>query len=302
MLNVAHVTKRYGQARAVNDVSFDLAPGEVSAVIGANGAGKTTLIKCILGLVKFEGAISVDGIDLAQKPKIARRRIGYVAQSPAFHPDLTVTETMSFYADLKGVGMDEAPALIEMVGLSDQLEKTAGALSGGMRQRLALAVAMLGGPRLLVLDEPTSGLDIASRLELRELITRQRAAGTSILLSTHWMEDVPYIADTTLVLDQGKLVYSGAASALAGSGAANSRLFLRLNGHSSEAIPMLNALACHEVHTSGDWIVASCPATAKAGIVESLIASGINILDFRVEEASVEDAVLRFRQKDGGES
>jgi ABC-type multidrug transport system ATPase subunit len=295
MLSVQHVAKTFGSTQAVADVSFELERGQVAAVIGANGAGKTTLIKCVTGLLKFEGTILVDGIDLARKPKAARRKLGYVAQSPAFHGDLTVKETMTLYADLKGAPVSEAPGLLEMVGLSDQLEKPAGALSGGMRQRLALAVALLGSPPLLVLDEPASGLDIAARIELRELVTRQRAAGTSVLLSTHWMEDVPYIADTTLVLDQGKLVFSGPASALAGAEAAGSRLYLRLNGHSREAIPMLASLTGRDVQHSGDWLIASCPATQKAGIVESLIGSGITILDFRVEEASVDDAVLRLR-------
>jgi ABC-type multidrug transport system ATPase subunit len=299
MLTVNKLTKTFGKVAALDDVSFGLERGQVAAVIGANGAGKTTMIKCILGLLKFEGSVAIDGVDVAKKAKEARRRVGYVAQTPAFHSDLSVRETMTFYADLKGVPVQEAPALIEQVGLADQLDKSAGALSGGMRQRLALAVAMLGNPPLLVLDEPASGLDIGARIELREFVTRQREAGTSVLLSTHWMEDVPYIADTTLVLDQGKLVFSGSASALAGAEAAGSKLFLRLNGHSREAIPMISALTGREVQRSGDWVIASCPPTQKAGIVESLIASGVNILDFRVEEASVDDAVLRLRGTQG---
>lgn len=295
MLNVEGVRKTFGSTEALSGITFELGKGEVAAVIGANGAGKTTLIKCVTGLLKFEGAVLIDGIDLARTPKAARRKLGYVAQAPAFHSDLSVKETMTLYADLKGVPVSEAPGLLQTVGLSDQLEKLAGALSGGMRQRLALAVALLGSPPLLVLDEPASGLDIAARIELRELVTRQRAAGTSVLLSTHWMEDVPYIADTTLVLDRGKLVFSGPSSALAGAEAAGSRLYLRLNGHSREAIPMLANLTGREVQHSGDWLIASCPPTQKAGIVESLIGSGITILDFRVEEASVDDAVLRLR-------
>lgn len=298
MLSVRDVGKSFGTTAALSGVSFQLGKGEVAAVIGANGAGKTTLIKCITGLLKFEGEILIDGTDLTRKPKAARRKLGYVAQSPAFHSDLTVKETMTFYADLKGASLSEAPGLLETVGLGDQLEKLAGALSGGMRQRLALAVALLGSPPILVLDEPASGLDIAARIELRELVTRERAAGTSVLLSTHWMEDVPYIADTTLVLDQGKLVFSGPSSALAGAEAAGSRLYLRLNGHSREAIPMIANLTGRDVQHSGDWLIANCPPTQKAGIVESLIGSGITILDFRVEEASVDDAVLRLRSSE----
>ncbi len=299
MLSVRDVGKSFGTTAALSGVSFQLGKGEVAAVIGANGAGKTTLIKSITGLKRFEGEI----LSRWRRPPPASRKRPAASSAtlpshPAFHSDLTVRETITFYADLKGASLSEAPGLLETVGLGDQLEKLAGALSGGMRQRLALAVALLGSPPLLVLDEPASGLDIAARIELRELVTRQRAAGTSVLLSTHWMEDVPYIADTTLVLDQGKLVFSGPSSALAGAEAAGSRLYLRLNGHSREAIPMIANLTGRDVQHSGDWLIANCPPTQKAGIVESLIGSGITILDFRVEEASVDDAVLRLRSSE----
>lgn len=300
MLSVSHVTKQYGSTKAVDDVSFELREGEVAAVIGANGAGKTTLIKCITGLLKFEGEVHIGDVQLTKNAKAARRQLGYVAQAPAFHPDMSVQEIMTFYAELKGVDLAEAHPLLLTVGLSDQTEKVAGALSGGMKQRLALAVALLGDPPLLVLDEPASGLDIGARIELRELITQQRAQGKAVLLSTHWLEDVPYVADQALVLDHGKLVFSGAASSLAGTEAAGSRLYLRLNGHSNDALPMIARVTGREVQRSGDWVVASCPPTQKAGIVASLIASGVPILDFRVEEASVDDAVLRLRKTKGG--
>lgn len=108
MLSVQHVVKTFGSTQAVADVSFELERGQVAAVIGANGAGKTTLIKCVTGLLKFEGAVLIDGIDLARTPKAARRKLGYVAQAPAFHSDLSVKETMTLYADLKGVPVSEA--------------------------------------------------------------------------------------------------------------------------------------------------------------------------------------------------
>ncbi len=299
MLTATRLGKHYGKAPALTGVSFELHPGEVTAIIGANGAGKTTLIKCLLGLLQFEGDVLINGIDARKKPKDARRHIGYVAQTPAFHPDLTVSETMVFYAALREVPVEEARERIASVNLDGEQDKLAGALSGGMRQRLALAVALLGSPPLLILDEPTSGLDIASRIELRELVTSQRTAGTSVLLSTHWMEDVPYIADRALVLDNGRLVYDGSTTALAGTEAAGSRLYLRLNGHSKEVAPRISELTGHEVRRSGDWLVATCPPAQKAAIVESLVASGVHVLDFRVEEASVEEAVMRFRRQQG---
>ena len=139
--------------------------------------------------------ITVEGIDVSRDAKGARQRIGYLPQNPAFHADLTVAETALFYAQLRGASDARARTLVENVGLREHAEKQIRALSGGMRQRLALAIALLGDPPLLVLDEPGSGLDTSARLELRQLVQEQRAQGKAVALSTHWIEDVPYIAD-----------------------------------------------------------------------------------------------------------
>lgn len=297
MLRVTGVTKRYGsRVTALDSVSVNLGEGQVTAVIGANGAGKTTLIKCIVGLVRFEGEITVGGINVARDGRGVRRLIGYMPQDPAFHSDLSVRETAAFYADLKSAPLARARELVEAVGLAAHEEKKVAELSGGMRQRLALAVTLLADPPLLVLDEPASGLDISARLELRKLVQDQKKEGKSILLSTHWLEDVPYVADSALVLNEGKTVFLGPATELAGAAAPSSRLFLRLNGQGPEAAPLIAALAHGSVEDTGDWLVVSCPASRKAQIVEALVAAGIGILDFRVEEAPVDSAILELQK------
>jgi len=293
MLTVREARKRYGANVALDGVSFDVAGGAVLAVIGANGAGKTTLLKCVVGLLRFEGQVLIDGVDVARKGKQARRLVGYVPQQPALHGDLSVRETSTFYADLKGVAHTRAREVVEWVGLGEHTEKRADALSGGMRQRLALALAMLADPPLLVLDEPASGLDVSARLDLRRLVQEQRKAGKAIILSTHWLEDVPYIADDALVLDRGQAVYQGAAKQLTASATVGSKLYLRLNGHGPDATGVIEATAAAgAVVRSGDWLVVTCKAEDKAQIVEALFSAGIGILDFRVEEASVDDAVM----------
>jgi ABC-type multidrug transport system ATPase subunit len=293
MLRVSRLSKRYGKTPALDGVDLDLGEGAVLAVIGANGAGKTTLIKCVVGLVHFSGLVEVDGIDVARHGKQARARIGYMPQNPAFHNDLTVSETALFYADLKGARHPRAREFVESVGLGGHAEKKVGALSGGMRQRLALAVALLADPPLLVLDEPASGLDISARLELRHLVQEQRERGKSVLLSTHWLEDVPHIADEALVLDHGHTAFLGPASELPGQAAASSRLYLRLNGHSPQAVPLIRSLTSDEaVDSSGDWLIVTCAASDKARVVEALLAAGVTILDFRVEEATVDAAIF----------
>src|SRR5690606_14266932 len=188
--------------------------------------------------------------------------------------------------------------LLGRVGLADREESLVAELSGGMKQKLGLAVALLGEPSLLVLDEPAAGLDISSRLELRRLVNEQRQRGTSVLLSTHWLEDVPYVADRALLLERGRVVYDGDASLLATGEAAASRLYLRLNGHSRQALPVLRQFSSEDIGRSGDWVVARCPASQKAQLVEALIGAGISILDFRVEEAPVDEAVLRLQGRE----
>lgn len=287
LLEARGVTKRYGKVAALEDVSFDLAAGTVLAVIGANGAGKTTLIKCLLGLVRFEGSVRVQGRDVARDGANARRAIGYLPQNPALHPDLTVRETALFYARLKRATDEEAGTLVESVGLGAHAEKRADELSGGMRQRLALAIALLADPALIVLDEPGAGLDISARLELRNLVQQQRALGKAVVLSTHWIEDVPYVADEVLLLDHGRVHSRGPASTVVATATPEARLYLRLNGDSSEAVPLIGlVLPGSEVGRTGDWLVVTCAAAQKARVVEALVQAGITILDLRVEEAT----------------
>lgn len=286
MLTATGVTKQYGGVSAVENIGFDLVAGDVLAVVGANGAGKTTLIKCLLGLVKFKGEVLVDGIDVARFGQHARKKIGYLPQNPAFHTDLTVAETALFYADLKSVTTDRAHDAVQAIGLGDHSGKKVGELSGGMRQRLGLAIALLGDPPLLILDEPATGLDMSARLELRRLVTEQRTSSRAILLSTHWLEDVPYIADRVLVLDRGNCVYLGNTADSTAVTASTSLLYIRVGGDTAQAVQLVKQIEPDSaVSTMSDWIIVSCRATDKAMVVEHLVVAGIKVLDFRVEEA-----------------
>jgi len=299
MLQVVELGKSYRNVRALDGVSFALPRGRVLAVVGANGAGKSTLIKSVVGLIRFEGRIVVDGIDVSRNPKAARRRIGYLSQEAALHPDLTVAETASFYAPLRGLPPQRARECVELVGLGAVPDRRVGALSGGMRRRLALAVALLADPPLLVLDEPASGLDVAARVELRRLIADQRSAGKSVLLSTHWLEDVPHIADDVLVLDRGRVVFTGPARELLEAPAIESRLYLRINGRSQDAIELLRrAMPQRPAERLGDWVVLPVRAAEKASVLHTLVAAGIPVSDVRVEEAPADEALRRLTEVD----
>lgn len=210
------VAKIYGNQRAVDNVSFVLRPGECTVLAGHNGAGKSTLIKLILGLIRAEeGRVEVLGQN-AGSPAAAplRRHIGYLPETVALYPSLTGTETLSFYARLKGLPTDRNAELLSRVGIAQAARRRVGGYSKGMRQRLALAQALLGQPRLLLLDEPTTGLDPASRLLFYEIIGELRNAGAAILLSTHALAELESQADRVIVMQRGAKIADGSLSDL----------------------------------------------------------------------------------------
>lgn len=219
MITVKHLIKQYPQpgrpwwsdatVTAVDNLSFDLGRGQALALWGSNGAGKTTVLKCLLGLLACEGELHIDGLDLRRDGRRARRLLGYVPQELSFHADLSVVESCRFYAHLKHVPLDGIPDVLAQVGLAAQMQKRVGALSGGMKQRLALALALLGDPSVLLLDEPTSNLDAATRTDFIHLLLSLRQAGKSLLFTSHQAGEVEQLADQVLLLANGQRVAQG---------------------------------------------------------------------------------------------
>jgi nitrous oxidase accessory protein len=215
MITVKNLTKRYPQpgrawwsdatVTAVDDVSFHLGRGEALALWGINGAGKTTILKCLLGLLDCEGELHLDGHDLRRDGRRARHFLGYVPQELAFHADMSVAESCRFYAQLKSVSAERIPVVLGQVGLAAQMQKAVGALSGGMKQRLALALALLADPPVLLLDEPTSNLDADTRDEFIDLLVTLRQTGKSLLFTSHHAEEVERLADQVLILKDGRI-------------------------------------------------------------------------------------------------
>ncbi|MFZ5827493.1 MAG: ABC transporter ATP-binding protein [Bacillota bacterium] len=197
MIQVQNLTKRYGRVTVVDSLTFGVAKGETLALRGDNGTGKSTTLKCLLGLIPFEGSVEICGHDVQRSPREARRLIGYVPQEmPVF--DMTVGEALAFFAGVRGV----TPAGVRLsdAGLSGSLAKPIRALSGGMRQRLALALALLGDPAVLLLDEPTANLDETARQEFLALLLRLREQGKTMVIASHRSDEVNLLADSSLVL------------------------------------------------------------------------------------------------------
>ncbi|MFO1059736.1 MAG: ABC transporter ATP-binding protein [Dongiaceae bacterium] len=210
------VVKRYGREIAVGGVDLELAAGACIALVGHNGAGKSTLIKLMLGLIRpTEGRVAVLGEDpAAGLGARARREIGYLPENLALHPAMTAIETLAFYARLKRQPLAGNAALLKRVGLGAAARRRVGTYSKGMRQRLGLAQALLGRPRLLLLDEPTTGLDPALRQHFYEIVRELRDAGATVLLSSHALAELEGQVDRVVIMSRGRKVADGTIHAL----------------------------------------------------------------------------------------
>lgn len=205
MIRIEHVTKKFGRTVAVDDACLTLPPGDSVALWGANGAGKTTLIRCVLGLLRFRGRIHVGGLDVRRSGKAARLLIGYVPQELGFYDDLGVAEAVRFFGRLKGLRSTDAEASLAGVGLTGHESKRIRELSGGMKQRLALAIALLGDPAVLVLDEVTASLDAVGRAEFVSMLRGLSGSGRTMLFASHRVEEVATLAERVAVLDRGRI-------------------------------------------------------------------------------------------------
>jgi Cu-processing system ATP-binding protein len=212
---VKNLAKRYGQIEAVRGVSFELGTGETVALVGHNGAGKTTLLKLMLGLAHpTGGSIRVLGEDPAAGEFEARRRLGFLPENVSFNPALTARELISFYARLKDQPVSPALELLDRVGLGSASTRRVGTYSKGMRQRLGLAQALIGEPQVLLLDEPTSGLDPALRLEFYDIVEARRAAGATVVLSSHALAELGDRAGRIIIMNRGTMVANGSIDEL----------------------------------------------------------------------------------------
>jgi ABC-2 type transport system ATP-binding protein len=207
---IRHLRKRYGQIEAVAGVSFEVLRGEIFGVMGPNGAGKTTTVECLLGLTEPDtGAIEIAGIDRRAEPDAVKRKVGAALQATALQDALTPREAVALFAAL--YGMDARPgALLDRFGLADKADAAYGTLSGGQQQRLALALAFVNDPEVVVLDEPTAGLDPQSRRQLHREIRSIRESGCTVLLTTHYAEEAAAICDRVAIIDRGRVVAVGA--------------------------------------------------------------------------------------------
>jgi ABC-2 type transport system ATP-binding protein len=216
---IENLKKRYGTVEAVKDVSFKVEPGEIFGLLGPNGAGKTTTLRALCTLTTPDaGIIEVSGISVINNPRAARKRLGYVAQEVALDKVLTGRELLQLQAALYhlpgAVGKQRVNTVLELLGLQEYADKKTGTYSGGLRKRLDLAAGLLHAPDVLVLDEPTVGLDIESRFVVWDFLRKLRQAGTTVVITSHYLEEIDALADRVAIIDRGVVIATGTPSQL----------------------------------------------------------------------------------------
>ncbi len=220
MIEVEGLTKKYRDRVAIDALSFKVGEGEIVGFLGPNGAGKSTTMKILTGFMPAtSGKAKVAGFDIFENPLEAKRRIGYLPETPPLYPELTVRGYLKFVAELKGVPSARVKAEIDRVasgtGIVTELDRLTGVLSKGYRQRVGIAQAMLGSPALLILDEPTEGLDPRQRKEVLELV-KSLAGKHTVVLSTHILSEVKSICQKVLIIHRGKIVADDSMAAITG--------------------------------------------------------------------------------------
>ena len=303
MLEVSKVWKSYGRTVALRDVSFSVPRGDKVLLLGPNGAGKSTMVKMIMGLQKFRGAIRVDGFDVAKEGSKALARVGYLPQSPVFYDKLTVAEEAKLLATVKGVSAEAANAKLAMVGLGEKSRrKSMRSLSGGMRQRFALAMALLTDPPFLVFDEPLASIDLRGQLGFLEFVKRLDSRGTTVLIATH-LTGFGDIADKVVVLNRGRVMAEGTPRDLMAKINADEVLYVKPKDGAEDQLARLVEgeadVRAIEGGKGGRLMVISVPAGSKLRLLKILLAESNSALveDVSMDPSKIESSYGRLLQR-----
>ncbi|MEV1143788.1 ABC transporter ATP-binding protein [Micromonospora sp. NPDC049799] len=291
VIEVEGLRKDYGALRAVDDVSFTVEQGEVLALLGPNGAGKTTTVEILEGYRdRSGGRVSVLGYDPAQGRRAYRERIGIVLQSAGFEEEFTVRETVRLHARLYP-RVHDPDQVLELVGLADKSRARIKTLSGGQRRRLDLALGLIGCPEVLFLDEPTTGFDPSARHRAWDLVAGLRKLGTTILLTTHYIEEAQRLADRVAVLRGGRLLVTGRPDALT-TGAGSVLRFRLPTGLASADLPRLDG----HLAVVGDVVEfrTISPMRDANALTGWALDHGVDLPDLTLTRPSLEDVYLRL--------
>jgi len=296
-IELAGVTKRFGDVTALDDLELTVEEGEIFGFLGPNGAGKSTTINVLLDFVRpTEGTARVFDHDAHEESVAVRRRTGVLPEGFDTYDRLTARQHVAFAAESKRVtGVTDPEAVLERVGLDDAIDRKAGGFSTGMTQRLALAMALVGQPDLLILDEPSTGLDPNGAREMREIVRAERDRGATVFFSSHILGQVEAVCDRIGILRDGSMVATDTVEGLREASGAETTLEVEVADLPDEALAAVRGLdGVSEVTASGESLTVSCSNDAKTAVLDALESAGADVEDFTTREASLEDLFAAY--------
>jgi len=310
VIEVQHLTKRYGPVTAVDDISFRVERGEILGFLGPNGAGKTTTMRILTGYMPAtEGKAIVAGFDVFEQPIDAKRRTGYLPETPPLYPDMSIVEYLGFVSKIKGVPSGERRQRIQYVmertRIDDVAHRLCGKLSKGYKQRVGLAQALIHNPDVLILDEPTAGLDPKQIIETRELI-KELAGDHTIILSTHILPEVAQTCQRVVIINKGKVVAVDTPDNLTSRLRGSETMYLQVDAQGADAAAVLQrvagvrrvAVADTKQQVVGFEIDSETGHDVRRELAAAVVGRGWGLLEMRPMRMSLEEIFLHVTTED----
>lgn len=312
LIEVENVTKRYGQHKALDGVSFTVNEGEILGFLGPNGAGKSTTMNIITGYISAtEGTVKVDGMDILENPGEVKKKIGYLPELPPLYNEMTVDEYLRFVSQIKGIESSKEDETIErvmnVVKITDVRYRLIKNLSKGYKQRVGLAQAIIGDPEVLILDEPTVGLDPKQIIEIRNLI-KDLGKKHTIILSSHILPEVSAVCDRVIIINKGQIVASGTPDELSKTLNYSNKLSLRLKASEEDSLKVIkslggieaiNVLGSFEEGTVDVMIEAEKGADVREDLFYAFSKASLPILVMKSMDLTLEEVFLQVTTKEG---
>ncbi|HEU4388221.1 MAG TPA: ABC transporter ATP-binding protein [Blastocatellia bacterium] len=314
MIEVEHLTKDYGNARAVSDVSFTVNPGEILGFLGPNGAGKTTTMRMLTGyLPATSGSARIGGFDVFEQSMEVRRRIGYLPEAPPLYPDMAVGAYLKFVAQIKAVPKNEVAKRVDqamqMANITDKRKELIKRLSRGYKQRVGLAQAIVHNPDVIILDEPTVGLDPKQIIEVRKLI-KGLAGEHTIILSTHILPEVSMTCDRVVIINKGKIAAIDTPANLTTQLKGSERVHLEIRGEPDDVRTVLEAVegvknVAIDSGEEGGPVSATVESEAgqdvRSALAAAIVGRNLDLLELRAVSLSLEDIFLQLTTEEQAE-
>ena len=294
VIEVEKLTKRYGELLAVNDVSFAVRKGELFAFLGPNGAGKTTTVEIIETIrLPTSGKVSVLGMDVTRKKRDIVQRIGVLPQGFSSFDRVTVRESLQYYSRLFGGKTTDVDGLIELANLKDKSREQFKNLSGGLKQRLGIAIALVNDPEIVFLDEPTTGLDPRARREVWEVLRGLKQQGKTVFLTTHYMEEAEFLADTVAIISKGRIIAIGSPDELMEDSA--NELSLTLRSADANVFTIVRETGFDPVRHNSHYVkVRVKHADDVRKILDAVKGAGSSLLSLDVRKPNLEEVFLKL--------